>query len=543
MLKPVNQKHESRTRPLNPLIEQLARIYQQPFGVELYRDQEPKIKLNYLSSKMALFYEKVRYSVDYKEEHLIRRSAIERIVKRIIMISRKDPKVIAETLLRELIRAQYLPNDAIPEEKSQDIARILDKYLKLYDRLEHQYHKEQIKKYHKFLFDIMAAEIEENIIPPIREDALVETMYKMIKNRINILNFPLSDKERNIQIYLAIHRNLIKSDETLLAYYLFNLYVSDWGKGSDQTIHQVADIFPRLTFAISKQLRHPLADLLTKKLKIFAVYFSILHDVMAEKRNELPRLFAQQNALESEMASACKKRYGQARKKLQRGAVRAIIYILFTKVLIATALELPYDIFILGYINYLPLGANVIFHPLLMGMIVLTTKVPGNKNTKKIITGIKEMVYGDEIQVIAIKFKKSLQIGSASWLTINIFYLLMYLLSFGVIIDILRRLGFNIVSGFMFVLFLTLISFFGIRLRLHARDLVVIGKKENIFTFFFDLFSLPIIRAGRWISLKSKRINIFIFILDFIIESPYQFIVASFEDITSFIKEKKEEVN
>lgn len=88
---PVGQRTELQTKEINEAIVRLAQIYEGPYGTEIYQGAEPRINLNYLASKMALFYEKLRYSVDYKEEHLLRRSAIERIIKRIILLNRKIP--------------------------------------------------------------------------------------------------------------------------------------------------------------------------------------------------------------------------------------------------------------------------------------------------------------------------------------------------------------------------------------------------------------------------------------------------------------------
>jgi len=49
-------------------------------------DNIPRISVSDLISKMSFYYEKIRNSVDYKEEHLLRKNAIERILKRQIVI-------------------------------------------------------------------------------------------------------------------------------------------------------------------------------------------------------------------------------------------------------------------------------------------------------------------------------------------------------------------------------------------------------------------------------------------------------------------------
>ena len=49
-------------------------------------DQGPVVSVNKLTGKAGEFYEKVRYLIEYKDEHTIRRSAIERILKRKLLI-------------------------------------------------------------------------------------------------------------------------------------------------------------------------------------------------------------------------------------------------------------------------------------------------------------------------------------------------------------------------------------------------------------------------------------------------------------------------
>ena len=78
------------------------------------REGEELIKVNLMTSAVASFYEKIRTIVDYKEEHLLRKSAIFRILKRRFLES-DDYYKIAENLMKELISARYLPNKKIPE--------------------------------------------------------------------------------------------------------------------------------------------------------------------------------------------------------------------------------------------------------------------------------------------------------------------------------------------------------------------------------------------------------------------------------------------
>ena len=51
-------------------------------GKTYNQTDEEKIKVHQVSSKVAFLYEKLRNAVDYQEEHLLRKIAIERILKR-----------------------------------------------------------------------------------------------------------------------------------------------------------------------------------------------------------------------------------------------------------------------------------------------------------------------------------------------------------------------------------------------------------------------------------------------------------------------------
>ena len=67
-------------------------------------------------------------------------------------------------------------------------------------------------------------------------------------------------------------------------------------------------------------------------------------------------------------------------------------------------------------------------------------------------------------------------------------------------------------------------------------------KKENPLVFLINLFTLPFLRVGHWMSEKFSKINVFVFILDFIIEAPFKIFLEVIEDWIAFLKEKREEI-
>ena len=88
---------------------------------ELQKEPE-KIKLNKMIGKLAFFYEKIRNTLDYKDEHLFRKDAIRRIMNR-RLIPKMTGEDIARPLINELIRARYLTDNTIPESKINHLDR------------------------------------------------------------------------------------------------------------------------------------------------------------------------------------------------------------------------------------------------------------------------------------------------------------------------------------------------------------------------------------------------------------------------------------
>ena len=159
-----------------------------------------------------------------------------------------------------------------------------------------------------------------------------------------------------------------------------------------------------------------------------------------------------------------------------------------------------------------------------------------------IIDEVKKITYGEERKLIY-KPRKVMRRGSLSYIFFNAIYLVMFAISFGFVIWALHKINFNIFSGALFIFFLTLVSFFGFRLRTFANQYLVLPRKENLRNFLVDFFTLPIIRVGRFFSTNFSKINIFLYILDFAIETPFKMLVELLEKALSFIGEKREEIS
>jgi hypothetical protein len=107
----------------------------------------------------------------------------------------------------------------------------------------------------------------------------------------------------------------------------------------------------------------------------------------------------------------------------------------------------------------------------------------------------------------------------------------------------LLELNFSIFSILIFLLFISLISFAGVKLRERSKELDILEKKDSFLVFFFDIFSMPIIQVGKWLSGQWAKYNIIIVLINLLIELPFQTFVEFLEQWRYFLKEKKEKIH
>ncbi|MFC1662878.1 hypothetical protein ACFL04_01770 [Patescibacteria group bacterium] len=502
---------------------------------------EQKINVQMTISRLAYVYERIRNAIEYKDEHLLRKNAIERMLKRRIYNEGRK-KDFGRLLLSELIRARYLKNNQLPESITGEIDAIIAKYLSLLKSVAPNRLTKERQKTSNWLLSVLSTEIDHHLVSHKREEALVECMYRVLRQDIDLSKDITDPKESNYQIFIGIHRALIKSDPAIVRYHILKFILPGWFKGEQESLDSFAQHFATYKKYIDNQVDHPLSGRILRYVKRYSILFNVLGDVMEKYGRNFESLLDDPEDLEEQIRIACNKRYKRAKIKLRRSYVRAIIYIFITKMLLALLLELPYDMFVIHTTNYTPLIINAIFHPVLMFIIAVSITMPSKKNTDRIVEQFMKVVRREPKSGFLGKERKSF--GRSAFMTglFRAIYAITFLLSYGLLIWAMTLLNFNIVSGMIFIFFFTVISFFGVKLRGEVRDLIIVGKRTNIFTFTIDFFTVPVIHMGRWISDKSPKINLFLFVLDSIIEAPLKVVIEALEDWGAYQREKKEDL-
>lgn len=494
-----------------------------------------RITVNETVGKFSFLYERIRNSVEYKDEHLIRKSAIQRILKRQLILE-SNPSVVADRLVRELIAARYLPNATLPESIIDDVAIRVRKFMAV-SRINAggERHAEWLK-------GIISVEIEELLVDATQEKALVTFLYERLADRIKLRGATLDDTERRLQVYVACYRSLVKADDDMLGFKLLRAYLPEWLR-ADEWVANPRPIAERLVavhMRIRSRLRHPLSQRFLRAVKPWAVSLALLKDVLVEAKGEAGMVLEKPELLQAKLSQKAEDRYADAKAKLRRGTVRAMVYLLITKMFIALLVEVPIEQWWYGHIGVLSLVINLLFPPFIMFFVGILIHVPGQDNTNRLKAGVMELLSANPVAEREIRVP-AVRRGMTGFL-FGMAYAATFLLSFGLVGMLLDALNFTWVSSLLFMFFLCVVSFFGFRLRLTAREVVVVEGKQSLLSVFVDFLSLPILRAGQWLSRSISRINVFLFVFDFIFEAPFKLFLTVLEEWFAFMKEKKDEL-
>ncbi|KKR53871.1 MAG: hypothetical protein UT90_C0004G0056 [Parcubacteria group bacterium GW2011_GWA1_40_21] len=494
------------------------------------------VKVNELAKKAGMFYEKIRYLIDYKEEHTIRRNAIQRILKRNLFF--KTEGKVAQLLIHELIRGGYLESGSFSENRISYVQGIIDKFLSLQNSLASVAGGDLATN--KKIIGLVASEIEIYLFGSKIEESVFIAFYETVRNDIKLSQIPISEDDKDAQIYIACLRSLLKTDEQTIAYRLWIRLLPNWINIKDGSeIQIVAKSFSSIQSKITANLDDNLSWRIARKLKNQAIYFNLIKEIVERYGADSEQILNNPASLEKQAKNILESKYKKENGRIRKSAFRAIIYILFTKTILAFILELPYDLAILGKIYYPALIINVAFHPVFLFLVTYTIKPLGEKNTGLIISGLNTVIYDNAMSSIQIRGKKT---KNFLYFLFLILYGFIFLLTFGAVVFILNKLNFNFMSMLLFIFFLTLVAYFGLRIRYIAKNWTASSNKERTLRFLGNILVMPIVEVGRWLSQKFEGINILVFIMDFIIETPFKAMLSVFDSFISFLKEKREEM-
>jgi hypothetical protein len=525
---------EEKTIRLSGELERFISDFQKSFTVDANRKADNDKVIG-----SALVYEKIRTALEYQEEHLIFKNAIARIMRRkyTLMINPTADQLVSD-LISELAWANYINPEAIKPEEYDKITSIVKRYMVCLKFAKSGHiNKPDLQK---MLIGWMSCEINEIFHPSKERDVFLDFVTDRVRNNLSLQGSRVSEEDNDIQLKLAIYSLVLKPDYYLLQYWLLKTIYPNWSDLSEEEIKKIARSFDPYYNKLDHALNHPNRKNYLIYVKRNIAPFTLLYRVLVSEKIDLAKIKEKPHILHTLIMERYDKAIRAARDKVWRGTIRALIFILFTKISLAFLLEIPFDRLFEGGINYVTLIINVTLPPLLMLVSGTFVKSPPVTNYKTVSDAVNNLISKGAIQdkkFSLIKRKNTFLEDFFSYA-----YLLVTLAILVGAIWLLLYLKFNILSIILFFVFVSAVSFFSFRIRNIALELAMKRSKDDAITSSMELIFLPFIRIGRYLSDRIAAFNPFILALDFIIEAPLKTIIKLTNSWLRFINSKKEDL-
>ncbi len=508
------------------------------------------IHVDEVALKVAAFYEQIRTIIDWKEEHLMRRAAIIRKLKRRFLdleLNNFTTGNIAEPLVMELIRGGYFPNDRIEESKISDVQMIIEKYIFILKNSPENKKGKTGLRFYTSLLEIAACEIEETLAPSIKEMALIDYMFLQMRERIKINEKvyereALKEEEKDIQIYIAVQQALFKLDNPIISYNIIKYKYPQWDNPSEEELFKMSQNIYKILNKIENDLYHPLGKKFYTICEKYDTPYLLFGDILSSGNIEkINKEIHEPSLLEGFIRNAYTKRLADLKTKIKRAAIYSTASIFITKILTLVILEVILAKILQGHINILSLIADVLIPTLLMFILVVTVKPPSKKNLNLVIMETIKIVYQQE-RVDTYEIKIAKKRGLITRFILSLIYLTGACISFGFIYWVFNYFEFPITSIIINIIFIALILFAGTAVQKRSQELTVEEQSEGFLGFISDILFLPIAGMGRWMSNTWKQYNAITAFFNALIDMPFSSFVEFLERWRYFIKEKKEEM-
>ncbi|MGE5041668.1 MAG: hypothetical protein ACM3IJ_02085 [Candidatus Levyibacteriota bacterium] len=491
------------------------------------------ITVNPIVAEIASWYEKLRNAMEYRKDEVLLQTTILRILKRRTILG--TGKDVAAPLVRELVWARYLPDGSI----TQATIEQAQKKIELYGKLRRHMVEQKILKdseASKYIYQVMSADLENLLNPTPEREAMGSYIFHSLRPNISIENE--TDEQVNVQVFIAIHRNYTNDNLAILRFHLLKQYFGDF---NEESYEKIAAGFKDGYIAIEKAINHPLRYKVSTYVKRFIPPFLILESLLRQQKGTIYTLLENDEEFSNTVISMCQEKYDGIVSKVRRAIVRSVIFILLSKVFFAFAIEGSFERYFFGSVQWLTLGLNIVIPTSLMIIASFFISTPNRRNSLRILAAIKDLLFSPQPRIgYAIHFQDPTK--KKATFSDNVFTTLWFttfIISFGLIIFALTKMHFNIMSQGVFLFFVAIVSFLSYRINQTAH-VYTLEDHQSIKTLIADFFFLPVARIGMYLTEGISQVNIFLFLFDFVIETPFKSLFGFFDQWFLYLHSKRE---
>lgn len=552
------QKSEENIRSIPLEISKPINTLLTSYTSWLMRDKPSRtpIHVDEIASKVAKLYELIRKVVDWKEDNVLRRSATERILKRLLFgkfsgisrTSRSSPNYIAETVTTELIRGGHLPNDTIPQELLPILSKNIAKYLAFLSVQSHQAFSTTVTSKHNyttFIVEMAACEIENILAQPKLEYDLLDAMTRSMMDRITVSPpNTLSQDEIYIQTYISVCRTLFDLDDAFIVYRLLTFQYPNFSDLSPDEMTSFSNEMPSI-WAQSESMMNTTAG-----KQFYAIseqtdtVFALIGDVMkkySEKPEEIQKIFTDQTRIQSEIETAYDIRHKSLKKRLFALGFFSTLSVFASNWFTFFLVEVPAaHIFGEGF-NAFTTFIDFIVPTIVMFLLVSIIRAPGKLNktlvTQEVLGFLKK---SHSYSMYEIKLNKPKR--PIIHAVLGLIYMAIMIAVMACIGWVFYVAGLPITSVIFDTATIAMTIFAAVTIRNKSKELTV-GDKMSGIEFLTDMISVPVAKFGNLLAKTWKQYNVIAFLFTFLVETPFAIIIDLIEEWSKYIKERRSDIH
>ena len=491
--------------------------------------RDEKVHVVGAGSVVTAAYEQLRNAAENSEEHLLLKNAVRRYYNRLFMTRSADAAATsAEELVTELTFAGYIPNDSIGENVLKRINKLAASYYAAYAGV----HADKTllnTKVEPWVVDVLAVDVARLFQDGTLRDAYAQFAFEHFKQIVDISTLFPEKTPRDVDqaLFIGIQRSLVKADEAMIRAALLTSYQADPSSFA---------MYCRINTEIDTLLASPTADKLARYVSVEGAPLRVVERMLETQSEQFRQLLSHKKRFLGAFEEQVGAEYATINRRINRGIVKSIVFLVITKFLIGIAIEVPYDYMIHGGIIWPALLVNLFFPPLYMMLLRTTLTLPTSANTIRLTKQAEEMFYDAP--------KKQLKRGKKQFGAMyNVLYALFMLAVFGGVAWLLfMYLHFDWLHLLIFFVFLSGASFLGFRLSRMIREIESVETRQNGVTLVRDFLYMPFVVVGRWISEKYSQVNVVALVLDMLIELPLKTVLRLIRQWSAFISVKKDQL-
>lgn len=520
------------------------------------QNNEAKIHVDELASGVAKFYEKVRKVIDWNDDNVLRRNAIERILKRKLFpklvsgaFSEDYSYELAKTVTEELIRGGHLPNHQIPKSRIDSVSNVLKKYLYTLNYTVKYYGITDLKKGNMlitFIIEIAACEIEEVLVRPVKEYGVIEAMARIMNERIKVVPEDTVDPETKLDLLrVSVQRRLYHLDRNYIIYMYLRRKYPNWGSFSREELEWFAQNIASIKDTSEEYINSKISKKFDEVIIQYSTVFILFDDALESLKDNpesMVSAVSDKNLLLSIMQNKYDARRSTLKTRLKNSAIFSTLSVILTNFVTFFLLEVPCaKLFYEGF-NTVATLIDFILPAFVMFLLIAFIKPPEEENVNRVLKAAERLLFEGSGNYEAIEVNMEEKGSAFSNFFVNIFFAFSTIVLFAFVAFVFYIGQLPITSVIYDTLTMAMTFYAALEVRRKSKELYV-EEKRTFKDLMFDAFTVPLAKVGGFLSSKWREYNVAAIFTNYLVEIPFTAMLNFIELWGNFLKERKSELD